>query len=78
MLEGTQRGLSHAMLAVYTPRRSIIIDMIMVQFIAIIIVMMLVLFVQGPALNSSMISFFLVGIFISVLMLSSIYTRITR
>ena len=44
MIDSAQRGFSQAVLSVYTPRRSVIIEMVMVQFISIILTMMLVLF----------------------------------
>jgi len=78
MMDGAQRGLSQAVLSVYKPRRSIIIDMVMVQFISIILTMMLVLFLKGPDMASSSVSYYLVGIFFCILMLSSVYSNIAR
>ena len=69
-------SLATSVLDVYNPSRSVIIDMIMVQFISVILVMMLILFVQGPTMNSSSVSFYLVGLFGCVLMLTGVYTRI--
>ena len=78
MMDGAQRGFSQAVLSVYKPRRSIIIDMVMVQFISIILTMMLVLFLKGPDMASSSVSYYLVGIFFCILMLSSVYSNISR
>ena len=78
MIDTAQRGFSQAVLSVYTPRRSVIIDMVMVQFISIILTMMLVLFLQGPNMASSSVSYYLVGIFFCILMLSTVYRNIAR
>ena len=70
-------SFASSMLDVYNPSRSVIIDMIMVQFISVILVMMLILFVKGPTMESSSVSFYLVGLFGCILMLTGVYTRIT-
>ena len=78
MIDSAQRGFSQAVLTMYSPRRSVIIDMVMVQFISIILTMMMILFLKGPDMASASVSYFLVGIFFCVLMLSSVYSNISR
>ena len=65
-------------LDVLNPNRSVIIDMIMVQIISMIEVMVMILVFKGGSMPSSTISYFLVGLFASFLMLSGVYSRITR
>jgi hypothetical protein len=65
-------------LDVLNPNRSVIIDMIMVQLISMIVCMSMVLVFKGGSMPSSTVSYFLVGLFVSFIMLTSIYTRITR
>jgi hypothetical protein len=65
-------------LDVLNPNRSVIIDMIMVQIISMIVVMSMILIFKGGTMPSSTISYFLVGLFASFLMLSGVYSRITR
>ena len=65
-------------LDVLNPNRSVIIDMIMVQIISMIVVMVMILVFKGGSMPSSTISYFLVGRFASFLMLSGVYSRITR
>ena len=65
-------------LDVLNPNRSVIIDMIMVQIISMIVVMCMILVFKGGTMPSSTISYFLVGLFASFLMLSGVYSRITR
>jgi hypothetical protein len=65
-------------LDVLNPNRSVIIDMIMVQILSMIVVMSMILVFKGSTMPSSTISYFLVGLFASFLMLSGVYSRITR
>ena len=65
-------------LDVLNPNRSVIIDMIMVQIISMIVVMVMILVFKGGSMPSSSISYCLVGLFASFLMLSGVYSRITR
>ena len=60
------------------PNRSVIIDMIMVQLISVIVVMSMILIFKGQELPSNVLSYYLVGLFGSVLMLTGVYARITR
>jgi len=71
-------NISNALMQVYTPRRSVIVDMVMVQFISIILTMLLILFIQGPTMSSSSVSFYFVGLFLSVLMLTGVYSKIIQ
>ena len=65
-------------LDVLNPNRSVIIDMIMVQLISMIVCMGMILIFKGGSMPSTTVSYFLVGLFASFIMLTSIYTRITR
>ena len=60
------------------PSRSVIIDMIMVQLISVIVTMSMILIFHGGRLGSSSVSYYLVGLFGSFLMLTGVYSRITR
>lgn len=72
------RGISYASAQVLSPRRSVITDMIMVQFISMIITFTLILFLKGGDLPTSSVSVFLVGIMIAFLGLGNVYGRITK
>jgi hypothetical protein len=72
------RGLTYASTQVLSPRRSVITDMIMVQFISMIITFTLILFLKGGDLPTSSVSVFLVGIMIAFLGLGNVYGRITK
>tara|TARA_R100001377_G_C3093762_1_gene76794 strand:+ start:137 stop:388 length:252 start_codon:yes stop_codon:yes gene_type:complete len=60
------------------PNRSVIVDMVMVQLISIIVTMLMILLFKGGSMDSSSVSYYLVGLFGSFLMLTGVYSRITR
>jgi len=72
------KSLAATTLDVLNPTRSVIVDMIMVQLISVIVVMMMILLFKGGSMGSASVSYYLVGLFSSVLMLSGVYARITR
>ena len=55
-------GFGNTSLNVLNPGRSVIIDMIMVQFISVIVVMLMILIFKGQELSSSVLSYYLVGL----------------
>ena len=72
------RGLSVASVNMFAPKRSVITDMIMVQFLSIIVTLFFILVFKGAELTTNQVSMFLIGIFASVIMLGGIYTRISK
>ena len=72
------RGFSVASVNMFAPKRSVITDMIMVQFISIIVVFFALLLFKGQTLSSTDVSLALVGIFSASMMLGTIYSRLTR
>ena len=60
------------------PNRRVIIDMIMVQLISVIVVMSMILIFKGGSMSSASVSYYLVGLFASFLMLTGAYSRIIR
>ena len=72
------RGLSVASVNMFSPKRSVITDMIMVQFLSIIVTLFFILVFKGAELSTNEVSIFLIGIFASVVMLGGIYTRIAK
>ena len=71
-------GFSQTSVDVLAPSRSVVTDMIMVQFIAMIVVLLSVLLFRGNDLSTEEVSLFIIGVFASSIMLGSIYTRLTR
>ena len=77
-IEIPMRGLTASSIDVFSPPRSVIADMIMVQFISMIITFTLILFIKGGELPTSSVSVFLVGIMIAFMGLGSVYGRISK
>jgi hypothetical protein len=70
--------LSQASSSIFAPSRNIIIEMIMVQFIAIIIALASILVFKGDTMGSDDVSVFIVGIFGAMIFLGTLYSRISR
>lgn len=62
----------------FSPKRSVIIDMIMVQLISAILVGLMILMFKGNELNAQESSVYIIGIFLSFMFITAIYSRITR
>lgn len=71
-------SLSQGSMQVFAPTRSVITDMIMVQFISMIIIFGLILILKGGSLSANSVSAYLVGIMVSSLILGRIYNRLTQ
>ena len=69
---------SEASITIFSPSRSVIVDMIMIQFIAIIISCFSILVFKGDSMSSSDLSILLIGIFASIIFLTSLYSKIAR
>tara|TARA_R110000737_G_scaffold159477_1_gene187395 strand:- start:1867 stop:2118 length:252 start_codon:yes stop_codon:yes gene_type:complete len=72
------QSFSNTALDVLNPSRSIIVDMIMVQILAAIVVLTMLLLFKGGEIGQQNASYLLVGLFATVLFLSAVYSRITR
>jgi hypothetical protein len=71
-------SLSQGSMQVFSPTRSVITDMIMVQFISMIVIFGLILVLKGGSLSANSVSAYLIGIMVSSLILGRIYTRLTQ
>lgn len=61
----------------FNPRKSVIVDMIMVQLITITLTLLAILIFRGDDINSSNMAWMVGGLFGSFLLASAIYSRIT-
>lgn len=71
-------GLANTTLDVLNPSRSVIVDMIMVQFIASFITMLMLLVFKGDEMGSQTASYLLIGLFASLLAITGIFSRINK
>ena len=61
-----------------SPRRQVVVDMVMVQLISAILVFAGILVFKGNEISQSDMSIYMIGIFVSFVLLTQIYQRITR
>jgi len=74
----TPRPVADVSLHFFSPKHSVIIDMIMIQLITAMLVGLLILVFKGNELTQTDASIFLIGMFGSAMLLSTIYARISR
>ena len=60
------------------PKRSVIVDMVMVQLISAILIFMGILVFKNGEISQTDMSIYMIGIFVSFVLLTQIYQRITR
>lgn len=71
-------GLSTTAMEIFSPIKSVIIDMIMVQLLAIVVTLGLVLLTGGDNLGSDTVAYLVAGLFGAFFMLGSIYSKISE
>ena len=75
--EGPMLGFASGTLAVFNPLKSVIVDMVMVQLLAIIVTLGLILVTGGDNLSSDTMAYLVAGLFGAFFMLGGIYSRIS-
>jgi len=70
-------GFSTTAMEIFAPVKSVIVDMVMVQLLAIIVTLGLVLITGGDNLNSETMAYLVAGLFGAFFMLGGIYSRIS-
>ena len=78
MKEGPMIGFASGTLAVFNPLKSVIVDMVMVQLLAIIVTLGLILLTGGDNLSSDTMAYLVAGLFGAFFMLGNIYSRISN
>tara|TARA_R110000744_G_scaffold24903_9_gene61962 strand:+ start:2198 stop:2440 length:243 start_codon:yes stop_codon:yes gene_type:complete len=71
-------GLAHGTMAIFNPRKSVIVDMVMVQLLAIITTLGIIMLTGSDSLASDTIAYLVAGIFGALFMLGGIYARLTN
>lgn len=62
----------------FAPKREVVVDMVMVQLISAILIFMGILVFKNSAITQMEMSMYMFGVFLSFILLTSIYQRITR
>jgi len=60
------------------PKRQVVVDMVMVQLISAILIFMGILVFKNSDITQMEMSIYMMGIFVSFILLTQIYQRITR
>jgi len=63
---------------IYAPKKTVIVDMVMVQILAIMVTLCLVLVTGSQTLSSDNIAYMMAGLMVSVLLAGGIYSRISQ
>ena len=71
-------GLSNTAMEIFSPRKSVIIDMIMVQLLTIIVTLATLLLTSSDKMSSNNMAYLVVGLFSAFFMLTGIYSRISE
>jgi hypothetical protein len=72
------RGFAQGTMEIFNPSKSVIVDMIMIQLLAITVTLMSILIFKGSEINGNNMAWMVGGLFGSFLLASAIYSRITR
>ena len=75
--DGPMAGFASGTMAIFSPKKSIIVDMVMVQLIAIIVTLGLILITGGDNLGSDTMAYLVAGLFGAFFMLGGIFSRIS-
>ena len=82
MAEGSIPGLDYGFAMstrdIFAPKKSVIVDMVMVQVLTIIVTLSLVLMTGSGKLSSDMMAYIMGGMMGAVLLATGIYTRISQ
>ena len=77
-LNPVPRQVADMSMQMLSPKREVIIDMVMVQLISAILIFMGIITFKNDEITQSEMSIYMVGIFVSFVLLTQIYQRITR
>ena len=70
-------SISNTAMGIFSPMKSVIIDMVMVQLLAIIVTLGLILITGADSLSSDTMAYLVAGLFGAFFMLGGIYSRIS-
>jgi len=72
------RGFAHTTMDIFAPKKTVIVDMIMVQLLTIIVTICLVMLTSASSMKSDQIAWLMGGLLFSVMMTSAVYARISE
>jgi hypothetical protein len=72
------RQFANMSMNMLSPKRHVVVDMVMVQLISVILIFAGILIFKNTEINQTEMSLYMFGLFASFVLLTSIYQRITR
>ena len=71
-------GLASSTMSIFAPKKSVIIDMIMVQLLSVIVTLGIILITSSGNLSSDTMAYLVAGLFGAFFMLGGVYSRISE
>jgi len=70
-------GLASSTMAIFAPKKSVIVDMVMVQLLSVIVTLGIIMLTGSGDLSSDTMAYLVAGLFGAFFMLGNIYSRIS-
>ena len=71
-------GFASSTMAIFAPKKSVIVDMVMVQLLSVIVTLGTVLLTASGNLSSDTMAYLVAGLFGAFFMLGNVYSRISN
>ena len=71
-------GFASSTMAIFSPKKSVIVDMVMVQLLSVIVTLGIIMLTGSSDLSSDNMAYLVAGLFGAFFMLGSVYARISN
>lgn len=71
-------GLASSTMSIFAPKKSVIIDMIMVQLLSVIVTLGIILLTASGNMSKDTMAYLVAGLFAAFFMLGGVYSRISE
>ena len=71
-------GFASSTMSIFAPKKSVIVDMVMVQLLSVIVTLGIILLTGSSDLSSDTMAYLVAGLFGAFFMLGSVYSRISN
>jgi len=77
MIDRSMLGFASSTMAIFAPKKSVIVDMVMVQLLSVIVTLGVIMLTGSGDLSSDTMAYLVAGLFGAFFMLGSVYSRIS-
>jgi len=77
MIDRSMLGFASSTMAIFAPKKSVIVDMVMVQLLSVIVTLGIIMLTGSGDLSSDTMAYLVAGLFGAFFMLGNIYSRIS-